>query len=224
MSSSSRIADQSLRLKDNTQLRYGLAVPDKYEERGEEAPLVLALHYGWRGTLPPSYGREFMELLILPALEELGAYVAAPDCPDRSWTTERSEKALLELVDYLQETYDLGSRKVIVAGYSLGAIGSWYLISKHPGRFCAAVILSGRARAEWLAEIPSIPVYVIHSRRDELIPFADIEKQMMVLKERNPALVFVPVDGISHYQTQRFVRPLKGAVPWLREILARPPD
>ncbi|MFC2135738.1 hypothetical protein ACFLTH_14070 [Bacteroidota bacterium] len=52
------------------ELTYGLAVPDLADE-GNGFPLILALHYS--GNVTPSYGREFMNQLIIPALSELGA-------------------------------------------------------------------------------------------------------------------------------------------------------
>ena len=63
----------TLPLTGGRELRYTLLVP----EGGGTRPLVLALHYG--GEVTPFYGRGILELLVAPALAELGAVIAAPE-------------------------------------------------------------------------------------------------------------------------------------------------
>src|SRR4051794_14700248 len=60
---------------------YTVLVPQGYR-RDRPAPLVLALHFG--GKITPFYGRNVLEILVAPALAELGAIIVAPDALDGS--------------------------------------------------------------------------------------------------------------------------------------------
>ena len=62
-----------------------------------------------------------------------------------------------------------------------------------------------------------IPLYVIHSRRDEIFPLADTESAVNQLHEKRVALKLDIVEGITHFQTEQFVEPMQAAIPWVRE-------
>ena len=112
----SDVRDQILKLEDGSELRYAISSPED-PAGGQTRPLVLALHFGWAGELPPGYGRSYMSLLVAPALAELGAIIIAPDAPELSWTHPRSEKALLALVDHVRRNYSVDGERIVVTGF-----------------------------------------------------------------------------------------------------------
>jgi hypothetical protein len=112
---------------DQEPLRYALSLP----EGGKGArPLILSLHYAGHGA--PYYGRDMLESLIEPALRDLDPVIVAPDCPSASWTTKESEEAVLALLDFVSSSYSTDPERVVVAGYSMGGMGAWQLVSRHP--------------------------------------------------------------------------------------------
>jgi CO dehydrogenase/acetyl-CoA synthase epsilon subunit len=50
------------------------------------------------------------------------------------------------------------------------------------------------------------------------MPIAATEKRIAELKQRGMNAQLIVLNGIQHYETDRFVDGLKQAVPWLREI------
>ncbi len=76
------IYEETLALKNTTTLRYTLSVPESFSPQ-QPVPLIIALHYG--GTVTPWYGKGYLSILVEPALRELGAVMAAPDCPANGW-------------------------------------------------------------------------------------------------------------------------------------------
>ena len=86
---SPNVRDQVLKLEDGSELRYAVSSPQGHDD-GQPRPLVLALHYGWAGELPPGYGRSYMSLLVAPALAELGAVIITPDPPPWAMATTRA--------------------------------------------------------------------------------------------------------------------------------------
>ena len=129
----------------------------------------------------------------------------------------RSEAAVLALLDHVAAKWPVDKRRVVVTGYSLGGGGTWHLVARHPERFCAAVPVAG-----WPAEAAdgSVPIYAIHGRRDEVVPLGPTEKAIDALRAKGANVALVVVDRPTHYETGRFVEPLRGAVPWLKRIWA----
>ncbi len=211
------ILHQVLQLNPDLDLRYTLALPAHYAA-GRPMPLVLSLHYAWDGGAPPAfYGEGLLLDLVQPALAELGAVMVAPDCPAGNWAHARSETSVLALLDSIQSTYPVDRSRLLVTGYSLGGLGAWYLASRHPQRFSAAIPISGWPSSQAVAKM-QVPVYIIHSRQDELIPIEQSERVVPLLRARGVPVEFVAVEGVAHFETGRFVEALRGAVAWVRKI------
>jgi predicted peptidase len=176
-------------------------------------PLVLALHFG---GAPDGAGRAMLDILIQPALGELGAIIVAPDSIQGSWSTPQNEQAVNALLSAVEQSYKIDQRKVVVTGYSMGGAGVWSWAAKYPERFSAAVPVSGRptpSAANW-----RVPVFAIHSRNDEVNPIGPTEQRIAELKKSGVNAQMVVLTGMSHYETNRYVGGLRQAIPWIQEI------
>lgn len=215
MKQSLSIYEKVVTLESGIKLRYAISIPKSYS-RGKPVPLTLALHYGGRVT--PFYGKGFLTLLVEPALKKLGAIIVAPDCPGRSWTNSISEEAVMDLMSHIKSEYKIDSSRVVITGYSMGGIGTWYIAARHPHFFSAAIPISALPDPKTIPIIKDIPFYVIHSLKDEVFPIDSVKSFVDRQKSRGAAIHLVEVDGISHYETHRFVKPLKDAIPWIKKI------
>jgi len=211
------IHEEALSLENGKTLRYTLSIPDAYSQ--QPVPLVLALHYS--RTVTPYYGRGILAFLVEPALRELTPIIVAPDCPARGWDNAVSEDAVMELVNYIKENYHIDHRRVVVTGFSMGGIGTWYLAGKYPDIFSAAIPIAGATDADTTARIGNTPLYVIHSRVDRVLPIAATEKTVADLRAKGKTVKFVVLEDIDHYNTSGFTDALKGAVPWLKQVLGK---
>jgi predicted peptidase len=153
-----------------------------------------------------------------PALEDLGAIIVAPDCPSKGWTNAVSESAILELMLLLMEEYNIESDRIIITGYSMGGEGTWYLAARHPELFSAAIPISAPADYETMPIIEDVSVYIIHGEKDELFPSLDVKLLYYKQKNNGAEIEMNIVAGVSHYQMNRFIYPLKATIPWLRNI------
>lgn len=201
----------SLDLGNNGVMRYAVSAPKLRE--GDAVPLVIALHYG--GPATPYIGEQYMNLLVKPAFRRLEAVIVAPDCPGNGWTDPLSERAVLALLDHALGSWPVDPDRVVLTGYSMGGIGTWYLAGRHPERFCAIVPVASRPQGEIR---PEVPAYVIHGIADEVIDIEPARKAAEEIRSRGGNAVFVEVKRLTHYQTGEYARPLSGAVGWLREI------
>ncbi len=224
-------------------LTYTMAVPRLPPPRSGY-PMVLALHYSMGPSGAPTYfGLGFAGQLILPALLDLNAVVVIPDAPAGTWASARSERLVLAMLDEVQKDFSIDARRTLVTGFSMGGNGAWYFAAKHSERFRAAVPISsaplvqvvetqkdewasveqalGDPEAAWASQFGAVPLYVIHSQGDELLPFDQVERAVDALKARGVSVTLAPVDGIPHHQLPSYVEPLRDAIPWIREAWAR---
>lgn len=173
------------------------------------APCVLALHYG--GPPVGFYGRGLLETLVVPAWEELDAVCVAPVSLGGDWLAPANVAAVLALVVELEATFQTAPTRKIVTGYSLGAAGCWHLAEHRDTRFALVVPMAGappNRNANFTA-----PVHVLHSRADQLFPFAEVEAAVTHLVARGLPVSFHALDGAYHFNVGAFVPALRELAP-----------
>jgi len=197
------------------QVAWTVSVPSSYRD-GTAVPLILSLHYG--GEPSTYYGGLFTDMLVTPALGKLGAIVLSPTCPvTLSWWDGIMEGVVLALIDSVRSEFTIDPERMLVTGFSFGGIGTWYYAGMHPELFSAAIPIASQVSEEFLDYIGDIPLYVIHSTADAVLPAIEIMARVDTLEARGADVTLSLLNGISHYQTQSYVDPLERAVAWVRE-------
>jgi predicted peptidase len=192
-------------------IRYAIFIPATYSP-SVRVPLILALHYGGN---PRGAGQGVLEILVRPALADLGAIMIAPDSLGGPWDTSDNERAINLLLDAVLAGYSIDAGKVAVTGFSMGGAGAWHFAAKYPERFSAAVPVAGRPTASVNGR--RLPVLAIHSRNDDVMPIAPTEARIAELQKAGVRAEMITLTGITHYETYRFVDGLRRAVPWLKD-------
>ena len=191
---------------------YGIWIPHDYD-LAEPRPLVLALHPG--GSPGAYYGTTFLRGIVGPALADWGAIIVAPDAPARSWTSSTSERGVMALLEEVTERYLIDTERVLVTGFSMGGRGTWHLSTRHPDLFTAAIPMAGRSDGADVDRVGDMPVFIIHARDDEVVPFEPAEQTALELRERGHTVAFLALDGVGHFQMG--VEPLRVAGAWVLE-------
>jgi len=212
------VSNRTLTRGDEPPVHYALSIPANYST-SKPVPLILALHFGVGGGSAAGAGRSVLSILVRPALEELGAIIVAPDSLRGDWSTAENERAVKELLDNVLGSYNIDKKKIAVTGFSMGGAGAWHIAEKYPDYFSAVIPVSGRppaSIAEW-----RLPVLAIHSHNDQVVPFGPTEARITELQKAGKRAELIPLTGITHFETYRFVDGLRQAVPWLRQIWKR---
>jgi predicted peptidase len=196
-------------------LGYTLFVPSTYSS-STPVPLILALHFGVGGGGSAGAGRDVFQILVGPALAETGAIIVAPDSVRGNWSTAENDQAVNALLDMIMSRYAIDKSKVAVTGFSMGGAGTWHFAEKFPERFSAAIPVAGTPSGS--ATGWKLPVFAVHSRDDQVVPFGPTETKIAELQKAGVNAKLIALSGITHYETNRFQGALRQAVPWLREI------
>ena len=201
-------------IEGHGEMPYAVSVPAGYDPATPH-PLILALHPG--GKQGSYYGSLHMRQMFEPALRGLNAVVVAPDVPTRRWTSDVSDRGVMALLDRIIETYNIDRSRVLVTGFSLGGRGTWFFATRHPDFFTGAIPIAGRPGDDPLDALGNMPVHVIHSRADDVVPFGPAEEAARQLEGAGGTVAFTALDRVGHYAMGGYVRSLRDAGDWMLE-------
>ncbi len=171
-------------------------LPEPYDPRRRH-PLVIWLHgSGERG--------EDNEAQLRNGIRDLdgrfGAIVMAPqarrdDTFGGFWYGGESavQRAVIAMTRELAGRASVDARRVYLVGFSMGAIGAFDIVVRHPDLFAAAVMMAGDVDVD--AFVTSVPVWAIHGERDELVS----NRNVRALDARGlPGLRYTELAGVGH--------------------------
>jgi len=193
-------------------VKYTIEIPADYDN-STPAPLVLALHYGYNGSVPDAYTGAGMIDDFRPGLAALKAIVIAPDVLGGDWTDAENEQAAIWLVQSAKETYAVDPKRVIITGYSMGGAGTWFIGSRHQDIFTAAIPVAApvTGSTDW-----KIPVYSIHSQQDEIVSYSAAKKHADAIKTKGGKIEFKTVSGLTHYDSPSYAGAVGEGVKWVQ--------
>ena len=197
---------------------YGLSIPDGYDVR-KPHPLVVALHPG--GTRMRYYGAAFIRQIVAPGLRDLHPIIIAPDCPTASWSDPAADRAVMALLQSTFETYQVDRQRVLVMGFSLGGRGTWFMASHHSDVFTAAIPMAASSGDEPADRLATMPTYVIHSRDDQVVPFAPAERLARQLEKSGRPIRFEALQHVGHFEMGGYVDALRRAGRWIADRWAK---
>jgi phospholipase/carboxylesterase len=130
-----------------------------------------------------------------------------------------ARKLMLALLDDVEAK--LGAKRIVLGGFSQGAMLSMDVALRSPRQLAGVVLMSGTllAEAEWqplMAGKQSLRVFQSHGSRDPLLPFDLAERLRDLLREAGVRVDWVPFRG--GHEIPRDV--LVGLDAFLRDVLA----
>jgi phospholipase/carboxylesterase len=111
-----------------------------------------------------------------------------------------ARRHMMALVDELSRASGLPNSKIVLGGFSQGAMLAVDVSLRLEEAPAALVILSGTliAEPEWKARAPvrkGLRVFQSHGRRDPILPFDNAERLRNLLAEAGLEVEFLPFDG-----------------------------
>lgn len=167
---------------------YRLFVPKNYQA-SRKYPLMLALHgAGERGTNNTSQlYHGFTNFWADDSIQKDNpCFVVAPQCPpDPEWWVKSATfgdydfdktpmtdnlKAVSDILDSLGREFNLDADRIYISGMSMGGAGTWYMITKYPDRFAAAVPVCGGGDTSKADLFNKMPIWTFHEIDDPTVP------------------------------------------------------
>jgi predicted peptidase len=209
-----RFREISMPNPDGGELPYAISVPDD-ERESVALPLILALHPG--GERLRYYGSVFARMVVAPALTDLNAVIVAPDCPTQSWADPGADRAVMALLEKVMAEHTIDRKRVLVVGFSMGGRGTWFMAAHHPELFTAAIPMAAAIGDESIETLGLIPTYIIHSKMDQVVPFAPAERNAQALEQLGRTVKFEALPDLTHFDMRGYVPSLRRAIAWIVE-------
>ncbi len=154
---------------------------------GEKYPLVVFLHgSGEKGNDNQAQiiANEGATVWASDEVQEKHpCFVLAPQCPvDGYWgvsfrtisADEIRPNSLLAtvsiIIDIVADRYPVDTDRIYVTGLSMGGFGTITLLTLHPEKFAAGVVVCGGGNVAKLNRIKHIPLWLFHAEDDDVVP------------------------------------------------------
>ncbi len=215
---------------DGKTLPYRLLRPESADPN-VEYPLVLFFHgAGERGT---DNVRQIKNGVGVFAREEnhkkYPCYVIVPQCDnklmwvDTPWSLDKHvqpEKPTepmrlsMELLSTIQKEFKIDSKRIYVAGVSMGGFGTWDAITRYPDVFAAAVPCCGGADESKANIIAKLPIWAFHGSKDTVVKTIRSQHIIEAIKKAGGEPRYTEYPGVGHDSwTKAFNEP--ELLPWL---------
>lgn len=209
------VEDKTIRVGENNYY-YSLAIPYDYNEN-QQYPAFLALH--WGGNVDFQSGNNFLNSFALEALKEFKGFILSPSCPEAAgWIHENSEALIFGLIDKIANEYSVHKDKIVIGGFSMGGVGTWFYASNYPEIFKVAVPIAS-SPPNYLIINDIIPTYAIHGTEDEVFPIQNARDDVRDIKIKGNIIRLVEVTDASHYETNKYIDPLAESLEWVESYL-----
>jgi len=163
-------------------LNYCLFVP----KATEKTPLVLVLHGGGEvgsDNEAQLVANDMVTGFASDAEQAIHkAYVVAPQLPaelkvnvaitgKKGWNEEKVKSALMEIIKGLEKEYpNIDQSRIYVTGCSMGAMGTWGLITSYADVFAAAMPVCGQGDISLMGKVKNLPIWAFHATEDPIVP------------------------------------------------------
>ena len=204
---------------DGQTVYYTLRIPAGYN--GDTAlPVILCLHFGGQPT--EFDGGRFLGLIPVPGLGSLSAILVAPTAHQRGWATPTGEAAAFAALAEVEQHLMVDTRRRVVMGYSMGGSGTWHMAAKFRQHFVAAIPIAGTPRQTELEKLRDLPLYVIHSQDDRIVPIDDDAKAVERLQAMRAPVEFARLPSGDHFDYRLVIAELRNVCTWLETVWQQP--
>ncbi len=185
---------------------YDLTIPKIYKNK--KAPLFIVLH----GGVGSKNYTKFSSCLVVPGLKDSEGFIFSPSGAWRTWTFDYLEKRILDFITLAKKHWPIDPNKIVLVGYSNGAIAGWQYAKDHSNIFSAMILMGSNCKVR---EKLNIPIYVIHGTKDNFFPIKKVRKRIIEAKRLGCDITFVEAEGKTHIKACEYTDVLKSSISWL---------
>lgn len=199
-------------------LNYRLLEPEAMQA-GKKYPLVLFLHgAGERGNDNEKQLTHGAQMFLNPVnREKYPAFVLFPQCPEDSYWAYATRplsfipaqmpvgeempsafRAVKEMLDMYLANPQVDKSRVYIIGLSMGAMGTYDMVSRFPDMFAAAVPICGTVNPTRLSTAKNVAFRIFHGDADDVVPVAGSREAYKALKAAGASVLYTEFPGCNH--------------------------
>jgi len=204
---------------------YRLFLPQGYSAQ-KRYPLVLFLHGGGgrgndnRKQIEGGNGY-LVDALVSPETQAKHAcIVVAPQSSHVGWvdydsiTPTADLEMVVQLLQQLERTYRVDPDRRYVLGQSMGAFGTFAILTLQPDLFAAGIPICGGGVEAKAARIAQVPIWVFHGDHDEVVPVRRSREMVAALAEAGGKPRYTEYKGEGHLIWSKVVAE-PGLLDWM---------
>lgn len=206
------------RLGTQTMYPYFRLLPQGYDQDPDKRwPAILYLH-GSGGRFP----RDYAPIEKRTPNRDLHGWAAERGVPFAIYSLQCfggwEPPAVVDALDRILKEDRIDPDRVIIMGFSMGGMGTWFCAVDYPERWAAAVPLGGRGdRAAEVARVKHLPIWTFNGDRDESTTLEDALKIVEPLRKIGGNIRLTVLEGAGHGETQHGAFENKELWSWLAE-------
>ncbi len=172
---------------------FWLYTPEDYEPVGHPSPIIIFLHgrslCGYNLNTVLKYG-------VVDAINKgkvVPAIVMAPQNPGGAW----SPKRINNLLEWVEQHYNVDQTRVYVLGMSLGGYGTMDFCGTYPEKVAAGMALCGGCSLKNMDGLSKLPFWIMHGTADRAVPVS-ASKRVVEYLEQNTKTDLLRYDWIPN--------------------------
>ena len=149
--------------------------------------------------------------------EKYPAFVLFPQCPESGyWAYENRPQSFIptqmpvgkempsvfqavkELLDMYLANPQVDKSRVYIMGLSMGAMGTYDMVSRFPDIFAAAVPICGTVNPTRLSAARNVAFRIFHGDADDVVPVAGSRQAYKALKAAGASVEYIEFPGCNH--------------------------
>jgi predicted peptidase len=223
---------------DEHRMPYRLLLPENYDAN-QKYPLIFFLHgsgergndneaqlvHGAKAFLNDDFRKNYPAIVVFPqcAKESYWSNVMHNinlKSRERSFYFQKkgAPTSAMELagvlLEYLLDTYPVDTERVYIGGLSMGGMGAFEMVKRHPGVFAAAFPICGGANPATASYMKDVSWWIFHGAKDDVVPpyFSEDMAKSLEAVEADVKLTIYP-DANHNSWDSAFAE--KELFPWL---------
>ncbi|MEI6578401.1 MAG: alpha/beta hydrolase-fold protein [Eubacteriales bacterium] len=131
--------------------------------------------------------------------------LVAPQCPpDHEWAdgsakTQNMKSQVKDLiVKGIKKNYSVDTKRIYLTGFSMGGYGAWYITTKYPNMFAAAVPVAGGGQPGFAWLLKDVPIWAAHSLFDKSVNVINSIAMVEALKGINGNIKYTQYNDIKY--------------------------
>lgn len=159
---------------------FWLQIP-KVSNQDEKLPILIFLHGKSLSGTDLNRVKRYGVLRAMERGRKINAFVIAPQIASGNWNPDK----VVEILDYVQKTYQTDEKRVYVCGMSLGGYGTLHFAGKYPDRVTAAVAICGGGNVSDGCNLAKVPLWIQHGDKDYIVKLSESQKMYNAIKKCN---------------------------------------